>query len=85
MDVAFVQFPLHTTTPILVLEMVPSSTLMLTVVAGKQVLVSVLKNPFHSFPVYEVRLPEFFVDMVRKCPIVSLNVALNIHFHSRRL
>ena len=67
MDVIFtMQFPLHTTTHTLVLEMVPLSSLMLTVVAGKIVSASVQRSPSHSFSVREIVCQGFFVAMVRK-------------------
>ena len=65
MDAALAQFPLHTATHILVLEMGPFSSLMLTVVAGRIVSVSVPRNSFQSFSACKAVCLDSFVAMVR--------------------
>ena len=65
MDAALAQFPLHTATHILVLEMALLSILILIVVVGKIVSVSVPRNPFHSFSACKAVCLDSFVAMVR--------------------
>ena len=77
MDIAFAQLPLLTTTHILVLEMVPSSSLKLTVGDGKIALVSAQASPFQIFSVCGAVWLGFFVAMVSMYQAFSLISAID--------
>ena len=80
MDVAFAQFPLLTTTHILVMEMDLLFILKLTVEDGKIALVSVQRSTFHCFTVHGAVWLGFFVAMVSMYQAFSLVIAIDAHF-----